>query len=76
MILAHVEDNRFEIASLHCTHRGVEVEYDHLETRFKCPSLGHSTFTMDGANISGPAKRPLKKYEAVLKDALLIIDVI
>ena len=75
MIIAHVEDNRFEIASLLCTHRGVEVEYDHSQNNFKCASLGGSTFAIDGNNISGPAEKPLKEYEAVLKNSVLIIKI-
>ncbi len=74
MIIAHVEDNRFEIASLSCTHRGVEVEYDHAKKNFECASLGSSTFSLDGRNISGPADKPLKEFEAVIKDGLLIIN--
>ena len=75
MIIAHVEDNRFEITSLLCTHRGVEVEYDHSQTNFKCASLGGSTFTIDGNNISGFAEKPLKEYEAILKNGVLIIKI-
>lgn len=75
MIIAHVEDNRFEIASLLCTHRGVEVEYDPLENNFKCASLGDSTFGFDGKNLSGPAEKPLKEYDAVLKNSLVFIKI-
>jgi len=75
LIIAHVEDNRFEIASILCTHRGVEVEYDHSQTNFKCASLGGSTFTIDGNNISGPAEKPLKEYAAVLKNRVLMIKI-
>jgi Rieske Fe-S protein len=75
MIIAHVEDSRFEIASLLCPHRGVEVEYDHAYTNFECASLGSSTFAVDGKNISGPAETPLKEYESVLKDGVLIIEI-
>ena len=74
MIIAHVEDNRFEIASLYCSHRGVEVEYDHAQKNFECASIGSSKFSLDGHNISGPADKPLKEYEAVLKDDVLIIN--
>ena len=75
IILAHVEEQRFEIASLLCPHRGVEVEYDHKNRQFECASLGSSTFTLDGANISGPAGKPLKAYEAFLKDSVLTIKI-
>jgi len=75
MIIAHVEDNRFEVASLLCTHRGVEVEYDHAQNNFECASLGSSTFSFDGNRISGPAKKPLIEYEAVTTNSTLIIKI-
>lgn len=73
LIIARVEENRYEIASLLCTHRGVELEYDHERTRFQCPSLGSSVFTLDGGRVSGPARRPLMAYEAVLEGDVLIV---
>lgn len=75
IIIAHVAENKFEIASLLCTHRGVEVEYDHAEGNFNCASLGNSTFSLDGKNISGPADKPLKEYDAVLENDILIINI-
>jgi len=75
LIIARVADDRFAIASLLCTHRGVEVEYDHSQTNFKCASLGGSAFALDGKNLGGPADDPLKKYEAVLKNQALIIKI-
>ena len=75
VIIAHVEENRYEVVSLLCTHRGVELEYDHGQTRFQCPSLGGSVFTLEGANVGGPAGRPLRVYEAVLEDDVLTIRV-
>lgn len=73
VIIAHVDENRYEVVSLLCTHRGVELEYDHPQTRFRCPSLGASVFTLDGANVSGPAGRPLRPYDAVLEDGVVTI---
>lgn len=75
LIIARVEENRYAIASLLCTHRGVELEYDRERTRFQCPSLGSSVFTLDGARVSGPARRPLEAYEAVLEGDILTIRV-
>jgi len=75
LIIAHVEENRFEVASLLCTHRGVEVEYDHEQTNFSCASLGGSTYEINGKNISGPATKPLKDSEAALKDGILTIKI-
>ena len=75
IIIARVDDDKFAIASLLCPHRGVEVEYDHSQDHFKCASLGSSKFTLEGEYISGPAKKPLKEYEAALKDNILTIKI-
>jgi len=74
IIIACVEENRLEIASLRCTHRGVEVEYDPKNKNFECASLGSSKYTLDGKNVSGPAKHPLKNYQASVEDGILIIE--
>jgi len=73
IIIAHVDTDEFEIASLLCTHRGVEVEYDHGKKNFQCASLGGSRFSMGGRRVSGPAEKPLKGYDAVLTDSRLKI---
>ena len=73
MIIAHVERDRFEVVSLLCPHRGVEVEYDHQRTRFQCASIGSSLFAIDGNNISGPANSPLRDYDAVLDNGILTV---
>lgn len=75
LIIARVEDRRFVIASLLCTHRGVELEYDHSQASFECSSLGGSTFTFDGKNASGPADKPLKIYEATFENDVLHIRI-
>lgn len=73
VIIAHVDKNRYEVVSLLCTHRGVELEYEHPNGHFKCPSLGGSVFTLDGANDGGLASRPLRNYHASIKNGMLLI---
>ena len=75
LILARVTQERLEVVSLLCTHRGVEVDYDHERGHFQCASIGSSTFAFDGRRLSGPARRPLKEYQATLDDGRLIISV-
>ena len=73
LIIARVAENRYETASLHCTHRGVELEYDHGKTRFQCPSIGSSAFALDGTRVSGPARRSLVAYDSALDGDKLTI---
>ena len=75
LIIARVATDRFEVVSLLCTHRGVEVDYDHERGRFQCASIGSSTFAFDGQRLSGPARRPLSEYHGKLDGERLIISV-
>jgi len=73
LIIARVEQDKFVVASLRCTHRGVELEYQADQKRFCCASLGHSRFTLDGHKLGGPAPRPIKTYTASVTDGILTI---
>ncbi len=64
IIVARSGDTEFVAVSLQCPHRGVEVEYRHAKKQFRCASLGHSTFGMDGARKKGFANTSLRKFEA------------
>jgi Rieske Fe-S protein len=66
VILARVGEKAFVAAALRCTHRGVELEYDHDEKVFECASLGDSEYRLDGTNIDGPATRPLQVFRTSL----------
>lgn len=77
LIIARKTEDEYAAVSLLCPHRGVEVEYQHEEKRFRCASLGHSRFGTDGALQKGLAKKGLTRYEAKLdpadKNRLLVI---
>lgn len=75
IIIAHTEENTYQIVSLTCPHRGVEVEYDQKKQRFECASIGSSTFTLNGQNTGGPAKKPLQAYRARIEGNILIIRI-
>ncbi len=75
LIIARVAENEYAVASLLCTHRNVELEYDHSDARFRCPSLGSSVFTLDGVRESGMARRPLRSYQATLEAGSLKIRI-
>jgi Rieske Fe-S protein len=66
VIVARVSQKEFVAATLRCTHRGVELEYDHAEKVFECASLGDSEYKLDGTNIDGPARRPLQVFRTSL----------
>ncbi len=73
LIIACVEQDKFVVASLRCTHRGVELEYQSDGKRFCCASIGHSKFGLDGQVLGGPASRPIKVYPSSVADGVLTI---
>ncbi|MBM3858946.1 MAG: Rieske 2Fe-2S domain-containing protein [Verrucomicrobia bacterium] len=73
LIIARVEQDKYVVASLRCTHRGVELEYQAEQKRFCCASLGHSRFALDGHKLGGPAPRPIQVYPASVADGILTI---
>ncbi len=69
IIIARKGEADYAVVSLLCPHRGVEVEYQHEQQRFRCASLGHSKFATDGALQKGLANKGLTRYEAKLDPA-------
>jgi Rieske Fe-S protein len=74
LIIVRTADTEYVANSIKCTHRGVEVEYHHDKTKFKCASLGGSEFALDGSRLSGFAKDPLKTYPISVEQGVLTID--
>jgi Rieske Fe-S protein len=73
LIVVRETEDSYVAASLKCTHRGVEVEYRADDKCFRCASLGGSRFKVDGENVSGFAKGPLKAYSVSREDGTLVI---
>jgi len=55
-----------------CTHMGCTVNYDEKSGRMHCPCHG-SEYALDGSNLKGPAKRPLKRYAVAMENGQLVI---
>ncbi len=73
LIIARTGDETYVAASIHCTHRGVEVEYRSENGCFKCASLGGSKFETNGKNRGGFANSPLKTYAVVREGERLLV---
>lgn len=75
LIVIRETEDAFVVASIRCTHRGVEVEYRPEQKCLQCASLGGSQFKITGEKISGFAEGPLKTYPASREDGMLVIRI-
>jgi menaquinol-cytochrome c reductase iron-sulfur subunit len=55
-----------------CTHLGCAYHWDDGRQQFLCPCHS-SLFRMDGSVISGPAPRPLDRYETKVENGRLMV---
>ncbi|MGD0667995.1 MAG: ubiquinol-cytochrome c reductase iron-sulfur subunit [Bryobacteraceae bacterium] len=55
-----------------CTHLGCAYHWDDGRQEFVCPCHS-SLFRIDGSVISGPAPRPLDRYETKVEDGKLML---
>ena len=65
--------DEYVVAALRCPHRGVELEYQPDKNLFRCASLGHSKFALDGHKLGGPASHGIKVYTASVADGIVTI---
>lgn len=72
--VVHQEDGSLAAVWSVCTHGACDVA-PHFEAQrvlFVCPCHG-SRFAADGGVLTGPATRPLRRFEALLVDAVLYL---
>ena len=55
-----------------CTHLGCAYRWDENRNHFLCP-CHTSIFGVDGAVVSGPAPRPLDRYETKVENGKLLL---
>lgn len=55
-----------------CTHLGCAYHWDEAKSEFLCP-CHNSVFAVNGAVISGPAPRPLDRYETKIENGQLLL---
>jgi len=55
-----------------CTHLGCAYHWDEAKSEFLCP-CHNSVFSADGAVVSGPAPRPLDRYETKIENGKLMM---
>jgi len=55
-----------------CTHLGCAYHWDDAQSEFVCP-CHNSLFGLDGRVISGPAPRPLDRYQTRIQNGKLLL---
>lgn len=55
-----------------CTHLGCAYHWDEAKTQFLCP-CHNSVFAVDGTVVSGPAPRPLDRFETKMQNGKLLL---
>jgi quinol---cytochrome c reductase iron-sulfur subunit, bacillus type len=55
-----------------CTHLGCAYRWEGRSWTFLCPCHS-SVFSLDGAVVSGPAPRPLDRYDAKIENGKLLL---
>ena len=72
-----VSDNEggYHSFSNRCTHFGRKLDPVPGKPALRCCSVNHSTFDYQGANLKGPAKKPIHVYKTELKNSELIINI-
>jgi menaquinol-cytochrome c reductase iron-sulfur subunit len=55
-----------------CTHLGCAYHWDENHNQFLCP-CHNSVFSIDGTVVSGPAPRPLDRYETKIENGELLL---
>ncbi len=65
-------DNTVTAFGPQCTHLGCAYHWDERKTEFLCP-CHNSLFAVDGRVVSGPAPRPLDRYETKIEGKKLLL---
>jgi Rieske Fe-S protein len=65
-------DGRLAALDMTCTHRGCDVEYRSDLDRIVCPCHG-SEFDDSGANLKGPAERPLASHRVRTEGDVVLV---
>ena len=55
-----------------CTHLGCAYHWDEAKSEFLCPCHS-SVFSVDGGVVSGPAPRPLDRFETKVENGKLLL---
>jgi menaquinol-cytochrome c reductase iron-sulfur subunit len=67
-----ISDSQVVAFGPQCTHLGCAYHWDDKQSEFLCP-CHTSIFRIDGTVVSGPAPRPLDRYDTKVVDGKLLL---
>ena len=69
-----IRDAEESVRAFHpvCTHQKCKLGYNPKKKEIECP-CHESAFDLEGKPLKGPAKEPLKRYEAKLEGGRIIV---
>ncbi len=70
-----LSDQKIVAFGPHCTHLGCAYHWEENTSEFLCPCHS-SVFSVEGAVISGPAPRPLDRYETRIENGKLLVGAV
>lgn len=72
VLLVHDADDSMRAFDPVCTHMRCIVAYKPEDRRLQCP-CHDSAYDLEGRVLGGPAPKPLRRYEAVLKEDTVVL---
>ena len=73
IIIIKNDKKQYSVLDRSCTHAGRDVSYVKDRELVQCNNFSHSTFSLKGNVVKGPAKRPLKQYDVFVNENQLVI---
>lgn len=73
LLVVHGEDGRYRAMSNRCTHFGRRLDPVPGTGTVQCCSINKSTFDDEGRAVYGPAKRPVRTFDATTANNRLFI---
>ncbi len=73
ILLVRDAPNSYFAVSSTCTHLSCDVGYSAAAHRIVCPCHG-SEYDLQGGNLKGPARRPLRAYTVQVQSGRIVIE--
>ncbi len=71
ILLIQTHDALYAVSSK-CSHLGCDVVYDKESGLIVCP-CHNSQYALDGSNVKGPARQPLRRYDTVRRQGRVVV---